>query len=185
MNVWFVTTGSPLDSRTPGRRRPLGALTVLAAAGVLAAGCGTNKPGSGGHGGGGGAPTASGRSAAATVMVASTKLGQILVDGNGRTLYLFEKDRPNQSACNGACVTDWPVYHSAGSPRAGGGVQAAMLATIRRGDNTTQVTYNSHPLYYYVDDRKAGQLNGQDVNAFGAKWYVVAPTGGKVEGARP
>jgi predicted lipoprotein with Yx(FWY)xxD motif len=65
-------------------------------------------------------------------------------------------------------------------PKAGGGVTASLLGTISRGDGTTQVTYNQHPLYYYAGDSGAGQLNGQGIDAFGAKWFVVTPTGSKV-----
>jgi predicted lipoprotein with Yx(FWY)xxD motif len=113
-------------------------------------------------------------------MAASTTLGSILVDGSGRTLYLFEKDGPNQSACAGACTVDWPVDHTSATPRAGSGVQVSMLGAIRRSDNTMQVTYNGHPLYYFSGDSQAGQFNGQGVDAFGAKWFAVAPTGSKV-----
>jgi predicted lipoprotein with Yx(FWY)xxD motif len=116
----------------------------------------------------------------ATVTAASTKLGMVLVDGSGRTLYLFEKDQPNQSTCAGTCAAAWPVDHSSGTPKTGSGVQASLLGTINRSDNTTQVTYNGHPLYYYSGDSQAGQQNGQGLNAFGAAWYVVAPAGGKV-----
>jgi predicted lipoprotein with Yx(FWY)xxD motif len=104
----------------------------------------------------------------------------VLVDGSGRTLYLFEKDQPDQSACSGACAAAWPVDNSTGTPNAGSGIKASLLGTIRRGDNTTQVTYNHHPLYYYSGDSGAGQQNGQGLNAFGAAWFVVAPAGGKV-----
>jgi predicted lipoprotein with Yx(FWY)xxD motif len=110
-------------------------------------------------------------------MTASTPLGQILVDGSGRTLYLFEKDQPDQSACSGGCAAAWPVDKSSGTAKAGSGAQASMLGTIKRGDGTTQVTYNHHPLYYYSGDSGAGQQNGQGLNAFGAKWFVVAPSG--------
>jgi predicted lipoprotein with Yx(FWY)xxD motif len=182
----------PPGSRSrPGRRggvlrRPLVALVALVAAGVLAAGCGSSGSGSGssgggGYGGGSPAPT-SAPSAVATVSVASTTLGRILVDGSGRTLYLFEKDRPDQSACAGACAAAWPVDQSGGSPKAGSGVTASMLGTIKRSDNTTQVTYSGHPLYYYSGDSGAGQQNGQGLDAFGAKWFVVAPTGKAVGG---
>ena len=116
----------------------------------------------------------------ATVTAASTKLGMVLVDGSGRTLYLFEKDQPDQSACSGACAAAWPVDNSSGTPKAGSGVQASLLGTINRSDNTTQVTYNHHPLYYYSGDSQAGQQNGQGLNAFGATWFVVAPAGSKV-----
>jgi predicted lipoprotein with Yx(FWY)xxD motif len=164
-------------------RRPLVALAALVAVGALAAACGGNGSGSGGggiYGGGGPASTGGGPTGVATVMAASTKLGMVLVDGSGRTLYLFEKDQPDQSACSGACAAAWPVDNSSGTPKAGSGVQASLLGTIKRSDNTTQVTYNHHPLYYYSGDSGAGQQNGQGLNAFGATWFVVAPAGSKV-----
>jgi len=136
----------------------------------------------GGYGSSGTAPASGGASSVAMVSAASTSLGTILVDGSGRTLYLFEKDRPNQSACAGACAAAWPVDQSSGTPKAGSGVKASMLGTIKRGDNTTQVTYNQHPLYYYQGDSGAGQHNGQGINAFGAAWFAVAPAGGAVSG---
>ena len=174
-------------------RRPLVALAVLAAAAVLAAGCGSdnnsgsggNSSGSGGggiYGGGGPTSTAGGASSVATVSATSTSLGMILVDNSGRTLYLFEKDQPNQSACAGACAAAWPVDQTSGTPTAGSGVTASMLGTIKRSDNTTQVTYNKHPLYYFQGDSGAGQHNGQGVDAFGAAWFAVAPAGGAVSG---
>jgi predicted lipoprotein with Yx(FWY)xxD motif len=163
------------------------ALVALAAVGVLAAGCGSNGSGSGsggmgGYGSGGTAPASGGASGVATVSATSTMLGMILVDGSGRTLYLFEKDQPNQSACAGACAAAWPVDQSSGTPKAGSGVTASLLGTIKRSDNTTQVTYNKHPLYYFQGDSGAGQQNGQGVDAFGAKWFVVGPAGGAVSG---
>jgi predicted lipoprotein with Yx(FWY)xxD motif len=162
-------------------RRPLVALAALVAVGALAAACGGNGSGGGGiYGGGGPAPTGGGPPGVATVTAASTKLGMVLVDGSGRTLYLFEKDQPDQSACSGACAAAWPVDNSSGTPKAGSGVKASLLGTITRSDNTTQVTYNHHPLYYYSGDSGAGQQNGQGLNAFGAAWFVVAPAGGKV-----
>jgi len=175
MRIWHGTKGL--------LRRPLVALAALAVAGVLAAACGGNGSGSEGggiYGGGGPAPTGGGPTGVATVTAASTKLGMILVDGSGRTLYLFEKDQPDQSACAGGCAAAWPVDHSSGTPKAGSGVKTSLLGTITRSDNTTQVTYNHHPLYYYSGDSQAGQQNGQGLNAFGAAWFVVAPAGGKV-----
>jgi predicted lipoprotein with Yx(FWY)xxD motif len=195
MRVWFGSKG--IDNRAGSRakpgwsgvlRRPLVVLVALAAAGALAAGCGSSNSGSGGsssggggiYGGGGPTSTSGGQPSVAMVTAASTKLGMILVDGGGRTLYLFAKDQPNQSACDGACVAAWPVDQSSATPKAGGGVKASLLGTISRGDGTTQVTYNGHPLYYYSGDSGAGQQNGQGVDAFGAGWFVVSPTGGKV-----
>jgi predicted lipoprotein with Yx(FWY)xxD motif len=160
-------------------RRPLVALAALVAVGALVAGCGSSG-GGGIYSAGGPASTDGGPTGAATVTGASTELGMILVDGSGRTLYLFEKDQPDQSACAGACAAAWPVDQSSGTPKAGGGVKASLLGTIQRSDGTTQVTYNHHPLYYYSGDSGAGQQNGQGLNAFGATWFVVAPAGGKV-----
>ena len=179
-------------NRPPPRRsgllgRPLVALVALAAVGVLAAGCagsgsGSSSGGMGGDGSSGTTPASGGASRVAMVSATSTSLGMILVDGSGRTLYLFEKDQPNQSACAGACAAAWPVDQSSGTPKAGSGVTASLLGTIKRGDNTTQVTYNQHPLYYFQGDSGAGQHNGQGVDAFGAKWYAVTPAGGAVSG---
>jgi predicted lipoprotein with Yx(FWY)xxD motif len=176
-------TKRPPPKRWGRLRRPLMALVALAAVGVLAAGCGNNGSGSssggmGGYGSSGTAPASGGQSGVATVSATSTSLGMILVDGSGRTLYLFAKDQPNQSACAGACAAAWPVDQSSGTPKAGSGVTASLLGTIKRGDNTTQVTYNQHPLYYFHGDSGAGEHNGQGVDAFGAKWYVVTPAGG-------
>ena len=184
----------PLGSRSRrGRsgplRRPLVALTVLTVVGVLAAGCGSsNGSGSPGSGYGGSAspsPTSlpTGQSGVATVAATGTKLGTILIDGSGRTLYLFAKDKSDQSACAGACAAAWPVDQTSGAPKVGSGVKAALLGSIKRGDGSTQVTYNKHPLYYYAGDSGAGQQNGQAINAFGAAWYVVTPSGEAVTGA--
>jgi predicted lipoprotein with Yx(FWY)xxD motif len=184
MRTWFGNDG--IDNRPGSRpvrglRRPLVALVALSAAGVLAAGCGSGGSGSssggGGIYGGGATPSTGAQSGAATVTSASTRLGMVLVDGSGRTLYLFEKDQPNQSACSGVCVAAWPVDKSSGTPKAGSGVKASLLGTISRGDGTTQVAYNGHPLYYYAGDSGPGQQTGQGVDAFGAKWFVVTPAG--------
>jgi predicted lipoprotein with Yx(FWY)xxD motif len=167
-------------------RRPLVLLTALVTAGALAAGCGGNNSSSGGSSSGGGGygggsgTTSGGRSNASTVAATNTRLGTILVDGSGRTLYLFERDKPNQSSCSGGCAAAWPPAHSSGAPKAGSGARASMLGTIKRSDGSTQVTYNRHPLYYYSGDRASGQQNGQGLNAFGALWYVVAPAGSAV-----
>jgi predicted lipoprotein with Yx(FWY)xxD motif len=179
VRVWHATKRPP-PTRSGWRRRPLVALVALATVGLLAAGCGSNNAGSGGGGAYGGSSSAP--SGAATVSAASTSLGTILVDGSGRTLYLFQKDQPNRSTCAGACVAAWPVDTSSGTPKAGSGVQASMLGTITRADGGTQVTYHRHPLYYYSGDSGAGQHNGQGVDAFGAKWFVVNPAGGAVTG---
>jgi predicted lipoprotein with Yx(FWY)xxD motif len=116
---------------------------------------------------------------AATVRVANTKLGKVLVNSKGRTLYLFQADQGTTSACNDACATAWPPLENA-SPKAGKGAKASKVSTSTRADGKTQVVYNGHPLYTFQQDTKAGQTNGQGVNAFGGLWYVVSPAGNQV-----
>jgi predicted lipoprotein with Yx(FWY)xxD motif len=110
----------------------------------------------------------------------NAKLGPILVDGNGRTLYLFEADKSPSSTCYGACATYWPPLLTGGAPTAGTGVKASLLGTTRRTDGTTEVTYGGHPLYYVVTDHNPGDASGQAVNNFGAAWFVVGTDGNKI-----
>jgi predicted lipoprotein with Yx(FWY)xxD motif len=103
-------------------------------------------------------------------------LGSFLVDGNGRSLYLYTKDTPNTSVCYDKCATAWPPLLTKGAPVAGTGVDATLLGTTNRTDGTVQVTYKGWPLYYYEKDTAAGDVTGQGV---GEVWYVVAPDGGQ------
>jgi predicted lipoprotein with Yx(FWY)xxD motif len=120
--------------------------------------------------------------ATATVGVANTGLGTILVDAQGRTLYMLSADTATKSACTGQCPTFWPPLTMNGSPTAGSGANASLLGTITRSDGTSQVTYNRHPLYTFAKDQKAGDTNGQGVVAFGGTWSVLAPAGNQVSG---
>jgi predicted lipoprotein with Yx(FWY)xxD motif len=114
----------------------------------------------------------------ATVGVASSSnLGSILVDSQGRTLYLFGKDSGTTSACTGACATAWPPLMASGTATVGGGANAGLVGTTTRADNTQQVTFNGHPLYLFVRDTKPGDTNGQGVNAFGGIWDAVSTSG--------
>jgi predicted lipoprotein with Yx(FWY)xxD motif len=163
------------------RNHTLSLLTALAAIALVAlvvAGCG---------GGADQATAASGSSSTAsssgTIGVSDNgDLGKILVDAKGRTVYLFEKDTGPMSTCFGACAADWPPVTTTGKPTAGSGVTGSMLATTKRSDGTSQVVYNGHPLYRYIGDQKAGDTNGQNVNAFGAEWYALSTAGNKVSG---
>jgi predicted lipoprotein with Yx(FWY)xxD motif len=113
----------------------------------------------------------------ATVSLHKTPLGMILVAANGRTLYLFGKDRNDKSACSASCAQFWPPLLSRGKPTAGPGVKASLLGTTRRSNGSLQVTYNKHPLYTYTLDTRAGQTKGEGVSAFGAKWYALSAKG--------
>jgi predicted lipoprotein with Yx(FWY)xxD motif len=121
------------------------------------------------------------KSSRASVGVAQSKLGRILVDGRGRSLYLFEKDRSGKSSCNGACVAYWPPLIASGKVRAGQGVKASLLGRTKRMDGRWQVTYKRHPLYRFVGDTKKGQTNGEGLTDFGGSWDLVSPAGAKVE----
>jgi predicted lipoprotein with Yx(FWY)xxD motif len=117
----------------------------------------------------------------AKVAVASSKLGRILVDGRGRTLYLFEKDKNGRSACSGACATFWPPLIASGQTLASAGAKGSLLGTTRRSDGRLQVTYRHHPLYTFFKDTKNGQTKGEGINIFGAEWYAVSATGAAAE----
>jgi len=115
-----------------------------------------------------------------TVMVARSRLGRILVDGKGITLYDFVRDKHGVSSCYGACAALWPPLITKGKPHAGTGVRASLLGTTKRKDGKLEVTYNHHPLYYFVSDRKPGQTTGQGLNQFGGPWWVLSPAGKEI-----
>ena len=120
-------------------------------------------------------------SANSSMGVRRTPLGRILVDGRGRTLYLFERDKADKSNCSNGCLSVWPALTSSARPHSRAGVAGSKIGTIRRADGQRQVTYAKHPLYYYAGDGAPGETNGQGLNQFGAKWYVLSPTGRKID----
>ncbi len=131
---------------------------------------------------GGGNATANQSQAAAgsAISIRSTSLGKTLVDANGRTLYLFEGDRADVSTLSAAGAAVWPRFVSAGPVRAENGAQAALIGTTTRPTGVKQVTYEGHPLYYYVGDSSPGSTRGQSLNEFGAFWYVLEPSGNAI-----
>ena len=118
-----------------------------------------------------------GATKAATLTAHSSRYGRILFDGRGRVLYLFARDRGGRSSCSGACAKAWPPFLTKGAPRFLSGVNAKLLGTTRRSNGTLQVTYAKHPLYYFKEDTKPGQIKCQNVSNFGGLWLVVAPSG--------
>lgn len=173
-------------------RRPL-ALGAAAALIALLAGCGSSSSSSS-------SSTAASTPATTQSTAASTpsttasggpgvavvskhgKLGTILAAGPKKlTVYLFEKDKGTTSSCTGACAKVWPPVTTASAPTAAGGAIAADLGTTKRSDGTEQVTYKGHPLYFYDDDKDAGDAYGQGSKAFGASWYVLKPSGEKLD----
>src|SRR5689334_16413665 len=107
--------------------------------------------------------------------------GMALVDEEGKTLYLWEADKNGTSTCTGPCAAAWPPVTTSGPPQAGSGVDKALLSTVKRSDGTEQVTYNGHPLYYFVGDTGPGTAKGQGSKDFGASWYVLSAKGVKID----
>jgi predicted lipoprotein with Yx(FWY)xxD motif len=106
--------------------------------------------------------------------VAKTRLGRVLVDQRGLTLYLFLQDKHHRSTCYGGCARVWPAAIAHGAPRVGAGLERRRLTTTKRRDGARQLVYAGHPLYRMVDDTRPGQTEGQ---AFLGTWFVVAPSG--------
>lgn len=113
------------------------------------------------------------------VAVAGTDLGDVLVDGDGLTLYLFDNDEQGMSTCYEACAQNWPPLLSEGEAEAGEGADAALLGSTGREDGQQQVTYAGHPLYYFVGDSAPGEVTGQGVQDI---WWVLSPAGEAVRG---
>lgn len=166
------------------RSRPFSFLlsaTVLPLAALAVAACG-----------GGGAATAAPAHAGpkptttklkpAAVRVATGRLGNILVNSQGRTLYLFKGDVGTESRCTGACAAAWPPLLTSGNATAGNGAKPSLIGTTIRSNGNRQVTYNGHPLYLFIKDMKPGETKGQGITAFGAAWFVVSPAGNQISG---
>ena len=111
----------------------------------------------------------------------NAKLGSILVDDKGMTVYLWVGDKGKESTCYTSCATAWPPVLTDGAPQAGTGVQASLLGTTTRTDGKVEVTYAGHPLYYFIKDKAPGDVTGQGSNGFGALWWVLAPSGAAIE----
>lgn len=123
------------------------------------------------------APTASpdqSSTGAATVMVATSDLGEILVDGEGRVLYLFTPDEAGTPTCYEGCAQAWPPLLAGGDITVGPGLDDSDFSTATRTDGGDQVKIGNWPLYYFASDAAPGDTKGQGV---GDVWYVVSPNG--------
>jgi predicted lipoprotein with Yx(FWY)xxD motif len=160
--------------------------------GASADGGGSSQPAASADGGGSTQPAASAStpataasvssgSGAAAIKLAESKLGKILVNSKGQTLYLFQADKGSASTCDGACANVWPPVITKGAPIASAGLSGAKLGTTKRSDGTTEVTYNGHPLYTFVGDSSPGATTGEGNQGFGAEWDVLSAAGNKIE----
>jgi predicted lipoprotein with Yx(FWY)xxD motif len=157
-------------------------LGVPVAAGLLAAACGT-AAGSTTAGSTTAGTPANGSTTATVIESHAGSAGSFLTDSSGRAVYLWAADSMNKSTCSGACAGAWPPVTTTGKVTAADGAKAADLGTITRSDGSKQVTYLGHPLYYFAGDSGPGQTNGQGSDSFGAKWWLVAPSGTKITAA--
>jgi predicted lipoprotein with Yx(FWY)xxD motif len=172
-------------SRVSGRTKLAAGVGGALGAAVLVAACssgGTSSTGAAASGTPAGASSSNGGSTSGGTVIetASSSAGAVLTNGSGRSVYLWAKDTGNMSNCNGACAGAWPAVTTTGSATASGGAKASDLGTITRSDGSKQVTYDGHPLYYFSGDSGPGAATGQGSDGFGAKWWLVAPTGSDV-----
>ena len=161
-------------------------LTVLLGTTLLAAACASSTSTSSSTppaAGGTGSASAQGGGSAMTITTKSGSAGTYLTDGSGRTVYLWVKDPMGKSVCDGACAGAWPPVTTTGSPTASGSAMSSALTTFTRSDGTKQVLYDGHALYYFVGDTSPGATKGQGLDGFGAKWWLVAPSGASITGA--
>jgi predicted lipoprotein with Yx(FWY)xxD motif len=113
------------------------------------------------------------------LVIGTTKssVGSYLTGADGRALYMWVADSSGQSNCSGGCAKVWPPVLANSMPTLSGGATAADLGTTTRAGGVEQVTYKGRPLYYFVEDTAKGSTKGQGSNDFGAKWWLVAPSG--------
>lgn len=162
------SNGSSVTKTGRSRRRWAG---LAAAAAVAAGGLGVYE-----------VTTAQDYSGPAEVAVSSTgEFGEILVDGQGRTLYMFEPDEASSVTCTGGCVGKWPPLHvpAGGMPVVGDGVQQALLGELPDENGEPVVTYAGWPLYRYESD-SPGEVSGHDVDENGGLWFAVTTSGERV-----
>jgi predicted lipoprotein with Yx(FWY)xxD motif len=157
--------------------------TAATALAVLAmTGCASSSKPAASSAATGGAAAAAGVGPA-VVATADGTMGAFLTDGAGRSLYLWLGDSSSTSMCTGQCATYWPPLLTSGAPTVSGMADSKLLATSKRADGTTQVTYAGHPVYYFSGDKTAGATDGKGKNAFGYLWWVVSPAGAGITSA--
>jgi len=178
--------GKSMFSAVSGRTKLAAGVGGALGAALLVAACGSSASSSTGAAASGTPAGASSSSSGASasggtvIETATSSAGTFLTNGSGRAVYLWAKDTGATSNCTGACAGAWPPVTTTGSATASGSAKASDLGTITRSDGSKQVTYDGHPLYYFSGDSGPGTATGQGSDGFGAKWWLVAPTGSDV-----
>jgi len=155
---------------------------------LLVAACSTGSSGTAAAGssspaGASSSSAAAGGSGSTVITTVSSSAGTFLANGSGHAVYLWTKDSSGMSACSGACAGAWPPVTTTGTVTASGGAKSSDLGTITRSNGTKQVTYDGHPLYFFSGDSGPGMASGQGNDGFGAKWWLVSPSGSDVTSA--
>ena len=155
---------------------------------LLVAACSTGSSGTAAAGssspaGASSSSAAAGGSGSTVITTVSSSAGTFLANSSGHAVYLWTKDSNGMSACSGACAGAWPPVTTTGTVTASGGAKSSDLGTITRSDGTKQVTYDGHPLYFFSGDSGPGMASGQGNDGFGAKWWLVSPSGSDVTSA--
>jgi predicted lipoprotein with Yx(FWY)xxD motif len=155
---------------------------------LLVAACSTGSSGTAAAGssspaGASSSSAAAGGSGSTVITTVSSSAGTFLANSSGHAVYLWTKDSSGMSACSGACAGAWPPVTTTGTVTATGGAKSSDLGTITRSDGTKQVTYDGHPLYFFSGDSGPGMASGQGNDGFGAKWWLVSPSGSDVTSA--
>ena len=167
-------------------RLAAGAGSALGVALLVAAcstGSSTAAAGSSSPAGASSSSAAAGGSGSTVITTVSSAAGTFLANGSGHAVYLWTKDSTGMSACSGACAGAWPPVTTTGTVTASGGAKSSDLGTITRPDGTKQVTYDGHPLYLFSGDSGSGMASGQGNDGFGAKWWLVSPSGSDITAA--
>jgi predicted lipoprotein with Yx(FWY)xxD motif len=155
----------------------VGGLTTGVVIALVVAACGSSSSSNSSAPAANSAPSSNSSVSGSAISTAKGTGGTYLTGASGRALYLWVADSNNKSSCAGACAKAWPPVVTKATPIASGGAQASDLGTITRSDGSKQVTYKGHPLYYFIGDTKSGTWKGQGSNSFGAKWWLVTPSG--------
>lgn len=155
---------------------------------LLVAACSTGSSGTAAAGSSSPAGASSSSAAASSsgstvITTVSSSAGTFLANGSGHAVYLWSKDGNGMSACTGACTGAWPPVTTTGQVSASGGAKSSDLGTITRSNGTKQVTYDGHPLYFFAGDSGPGMASGQGNDGFGAKWWLVSPSGSDITAA--
>lgn len=155
---------------------------------LLVAACSTGSSGTAAAGssspaGASSSSAAAGGSGSTVITTVSSSAGTFLANSSGHAVYLWTKDSDGMSACSGACAGAWPPVTTTGTVTASGEAKSSDLSTITRSDGTKQVTYDGHPLYFFSGDSGPGMASGQGNDGFGAKWWLVSPSGSDVTSA--